>query len=57
MSGDTMVPSAPAQDLDLIARVFDDTNVIIHGVLTDRERERFDRAMDTQISRVRRRSS
>lgn len=32
MPDDAIVPSAPAQDLDVIARVFDDTNVIIHGV-------------------------
>ncbi|KWV57120.1 hybrid sensor histidine kinase/response regulator [Rhizobium altiplani] len=31
MPGDAIVPSAPEQDLDVIARVFDDTNVIIHG--------------------------
>ncbi|CCM75369.1 hybrid sensor histidine kinase/response regulator [Rhizobium mesoamericanum] len=32
MPDDAIVPSAPAEDLDVIARVFDDTNVIIHGV-------------------------
>lgn len=32
MPDDAIVPSASAQDLDVIARVFDDTNVIIHGV-------------------------
>ncbi|MCS3743576.1 MULTISPECIES: PAS domain-containing sensor histidine kinase [unclassified Rhizobium] len=32
MPVDATVPFAPAQDLDVIARVFDDTSVIIHGV-------------------------
>lgn len=32
MPDDAIVPPAPTQDLDVIARVFDDTSVIIHGV-------------------------
>jgi hypothetical protein len=32
MPDDGTVPSTPTQDLEVIARVFDDTNVIMHGV-------------------------